>query len=76
MSIDIFKEILSAVEEGRPGVVATVLRHRGSSPGKEHHKMLVFADGETLGTIGGGVMEAEVLKACAVALEKGRGDVL
>lgn len=76
MSFDIFKEILKAVEEGRSAVVATVLQHRGSSPGKVNHKMLVYADGRIVGTIGGGVMEAEVLKACAVALDKGRGDVL
>ncbi len=76
MSLDVQRAILAALEEGRPGVVATVLRHRGSSPGKTHHKMLVLADGTTVGTVGGGVLEAEILKRCENALRVGEGESL
>ncbi len=76
MSLDVLKAIVEAVELGRAGVVATVLRHKGSAPGKEHHKMLVFADGSIVGTIGGGKMEADVLSAATKALEDGHGATL
>ena len=76
MSLDVLKAIVEAVEQGRAGVVATVLRHKGSAPGKEHHKMLVFADGSIVGTIGGGKMEADVLAAAAETLEEGHGKTL
>jgi xanthine dehydrogenase accessory factor len=67
---------LNALEAGQTGVVATVVRHRASSPGKEQHKMLVLRDGTTHGTIGGGTMEATVLKHCADVFREGRGKVV
>jgi xanthine dehydrogenase accessory factor len=76
MSLDVLKAIVEAVEQGRAGVVATVIRHKGSAPGKEHHKMLVFADGSIVGTIGGGKMEADVLATAAEALDEGHGRTL
>ncbi|MBR57397.1 MAG: hypothetical protein CMH54_04985 [Myxococcales bacterium] len=75
-SIEIFREIVHAIEMGRPGVVATVLRHRGSAPGKEFHKMLVFEDGSFVGTIGGGKMEATVLEHCREVFESSEGKVV
>ncbi len=76
MSLDVQRAILRALEEGRAGVVATVLRHSGSSPGKEHQKMLLLIDGTTVGTVGGGLLEAEVLKHCREALRTGHGRAL
>jgi len=71
--IDVQRAILAALEEGRSGVVATILRHRGSAPGKTEHKMLVYADGTAVGTVGGGVLEAEVKRRAADALDAGEG---
>lgn len=71
--IDVQRAILAALEEGRAGVVATILRHRGSAPGKTEHKMLIHADGTAVGTVGGGVLEAEVKRRAADALERGEG---
>ena len=40
--------------------MTTVVATRGSTPQKAGARMLIFADGKTLGTIGGGCIEAEV----------------
>lgn len=58
--IDIYKEIVRLIERGEKAALATVIGSTGSTPGKEAAKMLVRADGTTLGTIGGGCTEADV----------------
>ena len=58
--MEIFKEIVSLLESGRRGALATVIGATGSTPGKESARMLVRDDGSTAGTIGGGCTEAEV----------------
>lgn len=46
-------------EDGE-AVLATIIARKGSAPRQIGTKMLIFADGTSLGTIGGGCMEAEV----------------
>jgi len=58
--IEIYKEIVRLIEQGEKGALATVIAATGSTPGKESAKMLVRADGTTVGTIGGGCTEADV----------------
>ena len=40
--------------------MTTVVATRGSTPQKPGARMVIFADGKMLGTIGGGCIEAEV----------------
>jgi len=61
-------ELATAVEASRPVVLATVVATRRSAPRRSGTKMLVFADGETSGTIGGGEMEARVIAAAGEVL--------
>ena len=63
---DIYQAIVDARRAGRPAALCTILLTRGSTPGKESMKMLVFADGTRIGTVGGGCVEADV---AALALE-------
>lgn len=44
----------------RKAVLATIIARKGSAPRQAGTKMLIFPDGSSLGTIGGGCMEAEV----------------
>ena len=76
MTLSVYRAILETLEAGREGVVATVVRHRASSPGKEHHKMLVLKDGTIYGTIGGGTMEATILIHCAEVFKEGHGKIV
>jgi xanthine dehydrogenase accessory factor len=39
----------------------TIVRANGSTPQRTGAKMLVYADGRTVGTIGGGCYEADAL---------------
>jgi len=55
-----------------PGVLVTVVRSLGSSPRKEGAKMVVYPDGQTVGTIGGGCGEAEVRREALTLLDEGK----
>lgn len=48
-------------------VLATIVTRKGSAPREVGTKMLIFRDGRTVGTIGGGCLEADVFQK-AVAL--------
>jgi xanthine dehydrogenase accessory factor len=60
MEPDIFEEIRRLREAGRRAVLATIVQIRGSVPSFQTAKMLVRDDGSTLGSVGGGCVEAEV----------------
>lgn len=53
-------EVLKLEEEGMEAVLCTIIRRRGSAPREVGTKMLVRTDGQMIGTIGGGCMEAAV----------------
>jgi xanthine dehydrogenase accessory factor len=57
--------------EGRRFLIATVTASRGYTPRKPGARMLVAEDGATLGTIGGGAIEHEVLKAARELFVRG-----
>ncbi len=48
---------------GHAGAMATVLDRRGSAPSTPGQKLYVCADGSSVGTVGGGAIEREVLAA-------------
>lgn len=58
--LDLLNQIVSRALGGDPFAVCTLVRTRGSTPQKSGAMMLVLPDGKTLGTIGGGCVEAEV----------------
>lgn len=55
-------ECLTQTDTGTRWVLGTIVGKRGSSPRKEGTKMLIGANGQTIGTIGGGCGEAEVIR--------------
>jgi len=59
------QQIIEALSEDCHGNLAiiTVLASKGSAPRKPGAKMLVWPDGRTLGSIGGGFLEAEAISA-------------
>lgn len=64
--------MLAAVSTGGPMAMATVVRTWGHSPRAPGAKMLLWRDGRTWGSIGGGCGEAEVRRAALDALDEGR----
>src|SRR5262249_12068634 len=56
----LINEICNRCDAGERVALCTVVGSRGSTPQQKGAKMLVLADGTTLGTLGGGCVEAEV----------------
>jgi xanthine dehydrogenase accessory factor len=54
----------------------TVVRAQGSTPQRAGAKMLVFADGRTVGTIGGGCYENEAIGKARLAIADGKSSLL
>ncbi|HLT40754.1 MAG TPA: XdhC/CoxI family protein [Enhygromyxa sp.] len=65
-------ELLDGRDAVREAALATVIRRSGSAPQIAGARMLVYADGRTLGTVGGGAIELEVLDACRQVLRTGK----
>ena len=70
--MEIYEEIVRLKKLGRSSALATIIESRGSSPQKQGAKMLVRDDGTTLGTLGGGCIEAEVVQHSLMAMQDGR----
>ena len=68
MSDELLEELLRARKERTPCLLATVAATTGSVPREAGAKMLVYGDGKTSGTIGGGKFESLVIDDCIAAL--------
>ncbi len=69
----VFREAVSQLKDGRPFVLATVVRTSGSTPQKAGAKLLVRADGSAVGTLGGGCVEGDIWFAARTRLKDGGG---
>ena len=67
--MDIFEEIVRLRREGSKAALATVVKWLGSTPRRDNAKMLILEDGSTMGSIGGGSTEAEVVEEARRVLE-------
>ncbi len=65
--IDLLSQIVRRTEVGEVVALCTVVRTRGSTPQGKGAAMLVLRDGNSIGTLGGGCVEAEV-RTCAQRL--------
>jgi xanthine dehydrogenase accessory factor len=72
----VFEELAEIERTGRAAALATVVRARGSIPRHAASKMLVHADGRTLGSVGGGEMEERVRQAALRSLADGLPQLL
>jgi xanthine dehydrogenase accessory factor len=61
MNFDVFAEIAAALQRGEEAAMVTIVSAQGSTPQRVGAKMVVFADGRTVGTIGGGCYENDAL---------------
>jgi len=68
----VFSRLADLQAAGQPAALCTVTHTSGSVPRQAGAKMLVFPDGSTEETIGGGEMEARVVAEALAALADGR----
>src|SRR5215217_1199787 len=67
----VLREIVTRCAAGERMALCVVIGSRGSTPQEAGAKMLVLADGCTVGTLGGGCVEAEVRRRALELLPAG-----
>jgi xanthine dehydrogenase accessory factor len=68
--MNLYDQISYLEKSNQSFVVATVVNTEGSVPGKVGFKMIIKGDGTTIGTVGGGAVEVEVIKEAGMRLSK------
>src|SRR5579864_13396 len=68
MNQEVFAAVADALERGEAAALVTIVSTRGSTPQRIGAKMLVFADGRIVGTIGGGCYENDAFWKAREAL--------
>ena len=67
---DFYDRIPGLLRDHASFVIATIVRVEGSSPRDCGAKVVVFPDGSAEGTLGGGTLEAQVIRDAAECLER------
>ena len=70
---EVIQGAVETLRDGRPCVLATVVRTKGSTPQKAGAMLLVKDDGSGLGTLGGGCVEGDIWFAAKEMLRDGSG---
>jgi xanthine dehydrogenase accessory factor len=73
---DIYEEIVKLRSDGHCAVLATIIARKGATPRKDSAKMLVYEDGNQIGSIGGGSIESEACREARLVMESGKPRVL
>jgi len=68
--VNIFKEILNLLDRGEDFALATILSRYGSAPRAAGTRMIVRSDGSIIGTIGGGIFEAQTQQLASEVLKE------
>ena len=64
----IYSTLLAEIESGRPAILATLIKTRGSTPQVPGAIAVFNAEGLIAGTLGGGILEAEAEKMARQAI--------
>ena len=72
---DLYRMLAEANQGNQRVVVATVAHTRGSTPQQRGAKMVFFENGQTVGTVGGGCIEAEVWAEAKAAMRSGKSQL-
>ena len=74
--MDIYEEIVSLRARGTRAALAIIIAHEGASPRKDAVKMLISEDGSQTGNVGGGTVEADVVRLAKEVMETGKPKLL
>ena len=66
------RQIADSLNRGESTALATIIARSGSGPREAGASMLVMGDGRTLGTVGGGLLEAQATQIAREVLRTGR----
>ncbi|MBN1254036.1 MAG: XdhC family protein [Deltaproteobacteria bacterium] len=68
----LYQEIVKILSQREKAVLATVIQQSGSAPRKGGAQMLIREDGSFLGSVGGGRLEADVLREARTVMTEGK----
>jgi len=68
----IYQSLAELESTHQPAALCTVVKTSGSTPRHSTSKMLVYADGHILGTVGGGELENRVIQEALASLSDGK----
>lgn len=74
--MDIYAEIIEALKSKERIALATLIQRTGSAPRAAGAKYLIRADGRTVGSVGGGCLEAEVWQEAQEVIKEDTRKVL
>jgi xanthine dehydrogenase accessory factor len=75
--LQIYEKAASLIRGGENVALVTIVSTTGSTPGKAGYKMLVWGrEGNTMGTVGGGLAEGEMIKAAKISMKESRSEAL
>lgn len=69
--LEIYREIVRLQQLGQKAVLSTVIATKGSTPRKAGAQMLLREDGSFVGTVSGGVVEADVQRIAREVMQSG-----
>ena len=70
--MEFYEQVLKAKQENKVYALATVVKTEGNTPRSAGAKMLVFADGSIVGSVGGGIVEKQACADCLTAMKTGQ----
>lgn len=71
-----FSEVDGILKSGVPVALITLIKTKGSTPRHEGAKMAVLIDGRTIGTVGGGPVEALLIARAIILLKSGETEII
>lgn len=74
--MSIYQALAELDRKGEGAVLCTVIRSSGSTPRHEGSKMIVYPNGQILGTVGGGELESRVIKEALEVYQQGKPRLL
>jgi xanthine dehydrogenase accessory factor len=72
----IYQALANLEKNNESAALCTVTRSEGSTPRHVGSKMLVYSDGNFIGTVGGGELENRVIKAAVDSIKNGEAQTL
>ncbi|MDH5508043.1 MAG: XdhC family protein [Anaerolineae bacterium] len=70
--MSILKELAAVQARGGSAALCTIIKSSGSTPRHIGSKMIVYPDGQTQGSVGGGEMESRVIEQALQVLQTGK----
>jgi xanthine dehydrogenase accessory factor len=74
--MSIYNAVAELEAHNKAGALCMIVSSQGSTPRHTTSKMLVYADGSFVGTVGGGELESRVIREALEALQDGRPRLL